>query len=75
MPLLMKEVSKNLKYVSIKFAKVDLQKCITWPKKLGEGHQEWNIFYIEVILMPKKLNSPLKIKLVMFFVILLLFHF
>jgi len=28
-------VCRNLKYVSIKFAQVDLQKCINWPKKMG----------------------------------------
>jgi hypothetical protein len=61
--------------VSIKFVGVDMQKCITWPKKFGEGHQGWNKIYIEVSLRPQKLNIPLKIRLVMFFVILLLFHF
>ncbi len=29
-------VCRNLKYVSIKFAQVDLQKCINWPKKIWE---------------------------------------
>jgi hypothetical protein len=69
------KVCKNLKYAFIKFVEIDLQKCITWPKKFGEGHQEWNKIYIEVSLKPKNLNIPLKIRLVMFFVILLLFHF
>jgi hypothetical protein len=27
----------DLKYVSIKFAQVDLQKCIIWPKKSRKG--------------------------------------
>jgi hypothetical protein len=69
------EIFCNLKYAFIKFVEVDLQKCITWPKKFGEGHQEWNKIYSEVNLRPKKLNVPLKIRSVMFFVILLLFHF
>jgi hypothetical protein len=29
------KVCRNLKYISIKFAQVDIQKCITWPKNLG----------------------------------------
>jgi hypothetical protein len=33
---------KILKYVFIKSAQVDLQKCIIWPKKFGKGKQEWN---------------------------------
>jgi hypothetical protein len=61
--------------VSIKFVETYLQKCITWPKKFSEGHQEWNKIYIEISLRPKNLNVPMKIKLVMFFIILLLFHF
>jgi len=31
------KVCKNLKYVFIKFAHVDLKKCITWPKEFDEG--------------------------------------
>jgi hypothetical protein len=26
----------------VKFAQLDLYKCITWPKKLRKGKQEWN---------------------------------
>jgi len=28
---------KNLKHISIKSTKFDLQKCIIWPKKFGKG--------------------------------------
>jgi hypothetical protein len=31
------KVCQNLKYVFIKFAHVDLWKCITWPKEFDEG--------------------------------------
>ncbi len=56
------KVCKNLKYVSIKSTQVDLKKCITWPKKFGKGHQEWNKTCIEVSLKPKKLNILMKTK-------------
>jgi hypothetical protein len=36
------KVCRSLKHVSLKFAHVDLQKCIPWPKKFGKGRQEWN---------------------------------
>jgi hypothetical protein len=42
-----KRVSKGLKYVSIKFAQVDLPKCITWPKNSRKGKHEW----VELALM------------------------
>ncbi len=35
------EVCKDLRYVLIKDAQGDLQKCITWPKEFGKGRQEW----------------------------------
>ncbi len=34
-------VSKGLKYISIKFAQVDLQKCITWLKNSRKRIHEW----------------------------------
>jgi hypothetical protein len=37
-----KKVCKNLKYMSIKSTKVDLQKCIIWPKKSRKKRHEWN---------------------------------
>jgi hypothetical protein len=57
-------VCKNLIYVSIKISRVDLQKCITWPKKSNKGHQKWNIACIKVGLRSKKLNIPVKTRLV-----------
>jgi len=35
------KVCKNLKHISIKSTKFNLQKCITWPKKFGKGRHEW----------------------------------
>jgi hypothetical protein len=60
------KVCENLKYVSIKFAQTNLQKCITWPNKFGKGRQEWNKACIEVGLRPKKLNTLVKTRLVWF---------
>jgi hypothetical protein len=54
------KVYRNLKYVSIKSTQVDLQKCITWPKKYGKGKQEWNKVCLETKIRPKKLNIPIK---------------
>jgi hypothetical protein len=36
---------KGLKYVFVKTAQSNLQKCITWLKKSGKGRQEWNKAY------------------------------
>ncbi len=44
----------------IKFAQIDLQKCIIWPKKYGEGKREWNKACLEIAIRPKKLNTPIK---------------
>jgi hypothetical protein len=41
-------VYKGLKYVSIKFVQIDLQKCITWPKTSKKGRQEWMKAFISV---------------------------
>ncbi len=35
------KVCKDLRYVLIKSTQRDLQKCRTWPKKIGKGRQEW----------------------------------
>jgi hypothetical protein len=48
------KVCKNLKYVSIKFAQVHLQKCITWPKKFGRSGKKWCKTCIEVGLRLEK---------------------
>jgi hypothetical protein len=34
---IVEKVCKNLIFISIKFAQLDLYKCITWPKKLRNG--------------------------------------
>jgi hypothetical protein len=52
-------VCRNLKYVSIKFAQVDLQKCINWPKKFGKPRQDWNKG--KVGIWPRKLKTLVKI--------------
>jgi hypothetical protein len=33
------KVCKGLKYVSIKFVQIYLQKCITWPKNQGNANK------------------------------------
>jgi len=63
------KVYRNLKYVSIKSTQVNLQKCITWPKRLGKDHQEWNKACIEASLRAKNLNILVKMKLVLILVI------
>jgi hypothetical protein len=52
-----------------------LQKCITCSNKSIKGCQEWNKACIEAGLRPKKLNTLVKTLLVMFLIILILFHF
>jgi len=42
-------------------------KCITWPKKYGKGQHEWNKACIEFGLRTRKLNTPMKTKLVFVF--------
>jgi hypothetical protein len=54
------KVCSNLKYVSIKSAQANLQKCINWLKKSGKGKQEWNKACLETRIQPKKLNTPIK---------------
>jgi hypothetical protein len=43
-------VYKGFKYVSIKSVQIDLQKCITWPKKSIKGRQEWMKAFVNVDL-------------------------
>ncbi len=43
-----------------------MQKCITWPNKSNKGRQEWNKACIEIGLKPRKLNTPVKTKVVWF---------
>jgi hypothetical protein len=54
------KVCKNFKYVSIKFAQVYLQKCITWLKKSMKGIHEWNKSCIEIGILPKFFNTLVK---------------
>jgi hypothetical protein len=35
------KICKNHIFISIKFAQLDLYKCITWPKKSINGIEEW----------------------------------
>jgi hypothetical protein len=37
-----RKVCENLKYVAIKFAQANLQKCIIWPKKMGREAMNGN---------------------------------
>jgi hypothetical protein len=48
------KVCKDLTYVCIKIAQGYLQKCITWPKRFGNGRQEWNKACVEYILMKRR---------------------
>jgi hypothetical protein len=47
-----KILCKGVRYVSIKYAHVDLYKFITWPKKLGKGKQKWMKYCIISGLKP-----------------------
>jgi hypothetical protein len=58
------KVCKNMKFVSIKNAQFDIQKCITWLKKSGKGKQKWNKVCMDAGIQPKKLNTLLKTRLV-----------
>jgi hypothetical protein len=46
--------------VFVKVAQRDLRKCITWPKNLGKGRQEWEKACTNSSLPPRKLNTPMK---------------
>jgi hypothetical protein len=53
-------VYKDLKYVSIKFVHVNLQKCIIWLKKFRKIRHEWNKACVETNICPKKLSTLMK---------------
>ncbi len=53
-------ISKGLKYTSIKVVQENLQKCITWPKSLRKGKQEWNKTCVNSNLPERKLNTQVK---------------
>jgi hypothetical protein len=52
-----KEVARGLSYASIKSTQVDIQKCITWLKKLSKGQQAWEKVCVDSGLNPCKLNT------------------
>jgi hypothetical protein len=58
------KVCKNMKFVLIKNAQFDIQKCITWLKKSSKGKQKWNKACMDVGIQPRKLNTLLKTRLV-----------
>jgi hypothetical protein len=37
-----------MKYVFIEYTQANLQKCIIWPQKFGNGKHEWNKACVEV---------------------------
>jgi hypothetical protein len=51
---------RNLKFISIKSAQLDLQKCITWCKNFGNNKEGWNKACLDFNLPLRKLNSPMK---------------
>jgi hypothetical protein len=57
-----KRVSRGLKYISLKFAQANLQKCITLPKNSRKGKDEWMKAYITTGITLKKLNTLIKRK-------------
>ncbi len=44
---------KDLKYVFIKSTQANLQKCITWPKKLGKGRHDGTKVVLKPTFAPK----------------------
>jgi hypothetical protein len=44
----------------MKYAHLDLQKCIIWPETFGNGRQEWNKACSNFNLLPRKLNILMK---------------
>jgi hypothetical protein len=51
------KVCKNMRFMSIKNAQSNIQKCITWLKKFGKGKQEWNKECMDARIDPRKLNT------------------
>ncbi len=54
------KVIVGLKSVSVKIAQGNLQKTITWTKKLGKGKHEWQRACVERGLQPWKLKTLMK---------------
>jgi hypothetical protein len=53
-------VCKGIRYVSIKTFQIDLQKCITWPKKSRKCKLEWMKVCITIGFRIGKLNTLVK---------------
>jgi len=47
----------------VKIAQSDLYKCITWPKKLRKGKQEWSKACEDLNIPQRKLNTLIKTRL------------
>jgi hypothetical protein len=75
LPLMIKFIRRGLKYVFTKCAHVILCKCISYLNKASKGWQEWNKTCVETSLRPRKLNTLMKTKLVLFLDILYFLKF
>jgi len=53
----------SLSYTFIKYIQGVIQKCITWPKKMGKGKQTWDKVCIDSKLKPIQLNTLVKMRL------------
>jgi hypothetical protein len=62
-------VCRNIKYVFIKFAQTNMQKCITWPKKPKNCSQEWDKACVEGDLHLRKLNTLVKTRYCSIFIL------
>jgi hypothetical protein len=56
------KVSKNLQFISIKYMKLDLHKCIIWIKKSRYGKHEWNKACLYLNICLQKLNILLEVR-------------
>jgi hypothetical protein len=53
-----------MKELNVAKVQNDLQKTITWMKKLGKGRQDWEFACKEIGLRPWKLKKSIKIRFV-----------
>jgi hypothetical protein len=75
LPLLIKFIRRGLKYVFVKCAHAILHKCINCLNKSNKGWKKWNKAYVETNLRPRKLNTLMKTRLVLFLNFFFLFYF
>jgi hypothetical protein len=61
MPLMILKLAFEMKVVNVAKMQNDLQKTITWMKKLRKGRQDWEFASKEIGLRPWKLKTPIKI--------------